>query len=149
VPAGVADWRAEANRLLAPLAPAAREKVLEGVRGNIATLADLPGEVGVLAGGELAFEPEAAGSLAAPGARELCAALAEALGSLAQWTGEGFKSAIQAAGKQQGRKGKELFMPVRAALTGRTHGPELPLLAELLGQDRCIARLQDAARHTG
>ncbi len=149
LPVGVADWRAEARRLLAPLAPGAREQLLEGVRGNAATLAELPGEVAVLVGGEPALEPEAAGSLEAPGARELCAALADALGSLAQWSGEGFKSTIQATGRQQGRKGRELFMPVRAALTGRTHGPELPLLAELLGQDRCIARLQDAARHTG
>jgi glutamyl-tRNA synthetase len=146
---GAADWRAEARRLLAPLEPAAREKLLEGVRGNAATLAELPGEVAVLAGGSLVFEPEATESLAAPGAHELCAALATALGALAQWSGEGFKSAIQATGKAQGRKGKELFMPVRAALTGRTHGPELPLIAELLGRERCIARLQDGARHAG
>ena len=119
------------------------------MRGNAATLAELPDEVAVLVGGELGFEPEAADALAAPGARELCAALAASLGELAPWSGEGFKSTIQATGKRQGRKGKELYMPVRAALTGRTHGPELPLLAELLGKERCIARLQDAARRTG
>jgi nondiscriminating glutamyl-tRNA synthetase len=149
LPEGAADWHAETLRLLEPVVPAAREKLLEGVRGNVATLAEIPGEVAVFMGQELTFEPEAAQALAAPGARELCSALAEALGSLAQWSGEGFKSTLQATGKQAGRKGKDLFMPVRAALSGRTHGPELPLLAELLGQDRCIARLQDAARTAG
>jgi nondiscriminating glutamyl-tRNA synthetase len=46
------------------------------------------------------------------------------------------KSAIQSLGKRLGIKGRDLFQPVRAALTGRTHGPELPLLGELLGRER-------------
>ena len=49
-------------------------------------------------------------------------------------------------GKRLGIKGRDLFQPVRAALTGRTHGPELPLLGELLGRERCIARLRSAGR---
>ncbi len=149
LPAGGDDWRARTDALLAPLTGAAREKLLEGVRGNVATLADLPGEIGVLVGDAVQLEPEAAESLREPGARELCAALAAALAALAEWSGEGFKSALQSTGRQQGRKGRELFMPVRAAISGRTHGPELPLLAELLGRDRCLARLHDAARHDG
>ena len=40
-------------------------------------------------------------------------------------------------------------MPVRAALTGRTHGPELPLVAELLGAERCERRLVTAAAGGG
>jgi glutamyl/glutaminyl-tRNA synthetase len=43
-----------------------------------------------------------------------------------------------------GVKGRELYQPVRAALTGRTHGPELPLVAELLGRERSLARLERA-----
>ncbi len=146
---GAPDWSAEVARMTGGLAPAAREKLLEGVRGNVATLADLPGEIGVLVGDSLVLEDDAAAALAAPGARELCAALAETLGALAQWSGEGFKSTLQLVGKQLGRKGKDLFMPVRAALSGRTHGPELPLLADLLGRERCIDRLHDAARRDG
>jgi len=40
-----------------------------------------------------------------------------------------------------GRKGKELFRPLRLALTGRTNGPELKELLPLIGRDRCLARL--------
>jgi len=146
---GAADWRESVRRLTAGLPAASVEKLLEGVRGNVSTLADLPGELEVLAGGELRFEAEAVAALAAPGAAELCADLAAEAAALAEWRGEAFKSAVQAAGKRQGRKGRDLFMPVRAALSGRTHGPELPLLAELLGKDRCIERLHDAARRAG
>ncbi len=41
-------------------------------------------------------------------------------------------------------KGKELFMPVRMALTGREHGPELKKLFPLLGQQFAAQRFQMA-----
>ncbi len=40
-----------------------------------------------------------------------------------------------------GRKGRALFMPLRLALTGLEHGPELKLLLPLMGRDLCISRL--------
>ena len=39
------------------------------------------------------------------------------------------------------RKGKELFMPLRKALTGLDHGPELKKLLPLLGREKALARL--------
>ena len=39
------------------------------------------------------------------------------------------------------RKGKVLFMPLRRALTGLDHGPELAALLPLIGRDRALARL--------
>jgi glutamyl/glutaminyl-tRNA synthetase len=41
-------------------------------------------------------------------------------------------------------KGKMLYMPIRAALTGQVHGPELPKVMSILGLDRCILRLKKA-----
>lgn len=43
-----------------------------------------------------------------------------------------------------GRKGKPLFMPLRLALTGREHGPDMGALLPLIGRDQAIARLQQA-----
>lgn len=40
-----------------------------------------------------------------------------------------------------GRKGKELFLPLRLALTGQSHGPEMKLLLPLIGAERAKARL--------
>jgi glutamyl-tRNA synthetase len=40
-----------------------------------------------------------------------------------------------------GVKGKELFLPLRLALTGREHGPELRTLLPLIGRTRAAARL--------
>ncbi len=39
------------------------------------------------------------------------------------------------------RKGKELFMPIRKALTGKEHGPEFKKLLPLLGREQVIKRL--------
>ncbi len=41
-----------------------------------------------------------------------------------------------------GRKGKALFMPLRQALTGMDHGPELAVLLPLIGEEKAKARLQ-------
>lgn len=40
-----------------------------------------------------------------------------------------------------GAKGKALFLPLRLALTGRDHGPELKNLLPLIGRDRALRRL--------
>jgi len=121
------------------------EGLLHGVRGNLSTLADLPRELAPFLEDALTFEADARAALESASGREVCAALAAELEPLASWSGEALKSALQSLGKKLGLKGRELFQPVRVALTGRTHGPELPLLAELLGRERCLARLRSAA----
>lgn len=56
--------------------------------------------------------------------------------------GEGAWSAWTAALKEQtGRKGKGLFMPLRKALTGRAHGPDMGVLLVLMGRERAAGRL--------
>jgi glutamyl-tRNA synthetase len=48
---------------------------------------------------------------------------------------------------QTGSKGRKLFMPLRLALTGRTHGPELEKIAALMGGDRVELRLRQAVQY--
>jgi nondiscriminating glutamyl-tRNA synthetase len=44
--------------------------------------------------------------------------------------------------KTTGVKGKELYMPIRAAATGRMHGPELAKALPLLGKEECLRRVE-------
>ncbi|MGB1088259.1 MAG: glutamate--tRNA ligase, partial [Alphaproteobacteria bacterium] len=44
--------------------------------------------------------------------------------------------------EKTGRKGKQLFMPLRLALTGKPHGPDLKKLLVLIGPERAKARLE-------
>ena len=52
---------------------------------------------------------------------------------------------IDALKAATGRKGKALFMPLRLALTGEDHGPELRDLLPLMGRARAAERLRMAA----
>ncbi|HIE48644.1 MAG TPA: glutamate--tRNA ligase [Gammaproteobacteria bacterium] len=49
-------------------------------------------------------------------------------------------------GSKSGNKGKELFMPIRAAITGHLSGPELDQVTELLGLERVVNRLEEASK---
>jgi glutamyl-tRNA synthetase len=45
-----------------------------------------------------------------------------------------------------GKKGRELFHPLRLALTGRDSGPEMAGLVAAMGRDRAVRRLEAAAK---
>ena len=45
-----------------------------------------------------------------------------------------------------GAKGRALFHPLRLALTGREHGPELKKLLPLIGRAQALARLKGKRR---
>jgi glutamyl-tRNA synthetase len=48
--------------------------------------------------------------------------------------------------QETGRKGKPLFLPLRQALTGMDHGPEMKELLPLIGEGEARARLERAAK---
>ncbi len=64
-----------------------------------------------------------------------------------KWNGEKFTRIMKTVAEQTGLKGKHLWMPVRIALTGQMHGPDLSKVAEILGYKKCqqlIQRILDA-----
>ncbi len=54
-----------------------------------------------------------------------------------------FKQLADAVKAGTGRKGKELFMPLRIALTGQTHGPELAKLMEFMPSELILDRFNN------
>ncbi|MFK0684975.1 glutamate--tRNA ligase [Ochrobactrum sp. BD67] len=58
----------------------------------------------------------------------------------APWDHQTWKSWTEAVKAATGRKGKNLFMPLRLALTGQVHGPELADLLVLIGPERSLSR---------
>lgn len=57
------------------------------------------------------------------------------------WDNTTWKAWTTAVKGETGRKGKGLFMPLRVALTGRDHGPELAAFLPILGYQRTLDRL--------
>lgn len=62
------------------------------------------------------------------------------------WSPDIWASLTAALKQSTGRKGRALFMPLRLALTGEAHGPEMATLLPLIGRDSALARL-NAASH--
>jgi glutamyl-tRNA synthetase len=59
------------------------------------------------------------------------------------WEGDIWHALINALKEATGRKGKALFLPLRQALTGRDHGPDMAALLPLIGRERALGRLRN------
>ncbi|MDX8406416.1 MAG: glutamate--tRNA ligase [Mariprofundus sp.] len=64
-------------------------------------------------------------------------------------TGDDWKAWVNDVKAQTGCKGKGLFMPLRVALSGALHGPDMSGIIEFLGRDGVLERLQQAALQQG
>jgi len=82
----------------------------------------------------------------APGqAKEMIEAVAEAVGSLAEFSPPALEEALRALGEARGWKPRDLFQPVRVAVTGAKVSPPLFESMALIGRNRCLSRLAAAA----
>jgi glutamyl-tRNA synthetase len=106
----------------------------EAVRGNLAVLADAKIWWDVVSGKLQPVIEDA----------KLCREAA-ALLPPEPWDGDTWSAWSSAVKQATGAKGKALFAPLRLALTGREHGPELKQLLPLIGRTRAAARLEGNA----
>ncbi len=107
------------------------EEFWEVVRGNLAVLGDAKVWWEVVQG---PLQPVIADA-------ELCAEAAVLLPP-EPWDGSTWERWSADVKQATGAKGKALFRPLRLALTGREHGPELKQLLPLIGRARAMARLE-------
>ncbi len=120
-------------------------QMIDLVRPRLSTLSDVPGEIGIFFEGAWQRDEEAARALATPTAAGVVRGVRDALTSNdSAVTVEAFKGILSSVGKEMGVKGKDLYIPVRAAMTGATHGPGLGEIASILGRARILRRLEDA-----
>jgi nondiscriminating glutamyl-tRNA synthetase len=73
-------------------------------------------------------DPRVRGEMSAEGSQRVVRALAEELAKTPRLDRERFRSVASDVRSRTGHKGKQLFHPIRVALTGLTEGPELDLL---------------------
>ena len=133
-PAAAQDWLAPF--LPGAVAPAQRAAAVAALLPNIVAAGEIAAWLPVVFGGELSWEPDAQAAVAGAGA-EFFRATAAAVTDAAEL------GALRAA---SGRKGAAFFAPVRAALTGRLHGPELAPLLKAMAPSLVRERLAAWAR---
>ena len=130
-------YAAVAERLAEIGAPAQAE-FWEAMRGNIEKFADMKNIMALINGPITpVVETDDADYIAQ--ARALLPDAPLETESWSDWTGR-LKDAT-------GRKGRALFMPLRMALTGQSHGPEMQHLLYHIGYDEAVARLEAAGKH--
>jgi glutamyl-tRNA synthetase len=122
---------------VAPRLPAAIDEARwTAIRPNLATGAEAADWVAVFDGPFAAPAPVAAD-------RPVLAAAAVAAPAI-DWSADPWHALTGAAKAATGAKGRALFLPLRRALTGRDHGPDMGELLPLIARDEAIARLSAA-----
>ena len=128
------DYAAIANRLSSD----ATEEDWLLLRPNLERLSDFPVWYAVLHGDieppELSHE------------ERLLVKDAAAIAEKLDWVAEPWRALTDELKQSSGKKGRELFHPLRLALTSRESGPEMAGLVARMGKDRAIKRLEAAAK---
>jgi glutamyl-tRNA synthetase len=107
------------------------EAFWDAIRPNIAKVSDVPEMARLIHGPVTPVIEDAA-----------LATKAAALLPPEPWNEETWGAWTKAVAAETGAKGRGLFHPLRLALTGLEHGPELKKLLPLIGRDRSLARLK-------
>ncbi len=114
--------------------------VAEAVKTNASTLNEFR-ELLAPFTGEAEPDEQARAALSASGAGDVLLALKAAIELADAIDENSYDKIISEVKSKTGARGRALFMPIRAALTGRTEGIELVTVFRLLGKERVLERL--------
>ncbi len=120
--------------------------VIAAVKDKVRLFSDVPAAVDFLLKEDFEYDEEAAAKVRGnPAAGGLLSALAAAFEALSEWSADAAKAALSETATAAGAKPGLLMFPLRVALSGRAHGPDLGDVLNLLGKDRCVARVRHFA----
>lgn len=123
-------------------------QVVDAVKDNIVTLNDIGGYIDMFVDEKYRVSEEAAEILRENTAAAVLKALREILTQNKTSRENFYSNLINSVRERTGLKAKNLFMPLRAAVTGRTSGPELEKIFSILGKESILKRLEQARQFT-
>lgn len=91
---------------------------------------------------EIEMDEEGKTVLSQDGVKDVLSSFLQKVEDLSEYTVDGIKGAIKSVQKETGYKGKNLYMPIRVATTGQTHGPDLLKTIYLLGKETVMERVK-------
>jgi len=118
------------------------KNVIELVKDELTTLSDIGEHIDLFFDDRYEMTSDAKQMLHSESAQKVVRAFGEYLACASGSPQEIYVAAIKSAKEKSGVKGKELFMPVRAALTGKLKGPELDKVFAILGKESACKRLK-------
>ena len=114
------------------------------LKENLVILSQVEEYLGIFFDEKFFFEDGAKTILLDPRNRETLRSVLSILEDSSEITSDGQISLLAQLEKKTMRKGKDLYAPLRAAVTGKTKGPELVKTLPLLGKERIMKRLKMA-----
>ena len=136
----------EAGYRTAALDPQWLRRVIETVKDELTTLADVDSHIDLFFDDRYKLSSEARQILDSESAQTVIRYFGEFLEHAAGPAEDLYVAAIKYAREKSGVKGRDLFMPVRAKLTGKVKGPELDRVFAILGKDSALQRLRQPNR---
>jgi len=118
-------------------------KVIALERERIKKLSEIPDLIEYFLVEKIKFSPEALLLSKKPEVKEILTSLKQELENLSDFSAASLEKIIREWTKNNGLKTKDVFHPLRVAITGRTIGPGLFELMEVLGKERVIQRLME------
>jgi glutamyl-tRNA synthetase len=117
-------------------------EVIELVKNELTSLVEIGRHIDIFFDDKYKMTAEAKEILEKDTACKVVKVFVEYLKNAAGNPQEIYLAAIKDIKEKTGAKGKELFMPIRAAMTGKVHGPELDKVFGILGQEIALKRLK-------
>ena len=128
----------------------ALEAVLALEKMKVTHVSELPNRVSFFFTEDYAYDPEAVEkTLRKPGALERLAQLAEAYRAMDTWDAAALEAKLKETAAAVPCKPAEFIHPARVAVSGRSVGPSLYHMLEVLGKERVLARFEKARRSVG
>lgn len=120
-------------------------KQISGIlKENLVVLSQVEGYLGIFFDEKFFLEDGAKTILSDSSNQKTLRQVLQVVESSSEITIDNWSSLHSQLENKTGRKGKDLFAPFRAAVTGKTKGPELAKTLPLLGKERIIKRLKMA-----
>ena len=117
-------------------------KVLEIVKEKIKLFKDVPDWIGYFFTEEYPFDPELVeNTLKKPGALDRLSRLRDKYAGVEDWSATGLETVLKQLGAEIGCKIGELVHPARVAVSGRSIGPSLYHMLEVMGKARVLQRM--------
>jgi glutamyl-tRNA synthetase len=117
-------------------------KVLEIVKEKIKLFKDVPDWIGYFFTEDFPLDPDAVEkTLKNPGAIDRLARLRAKYAEADDWTAFGLETALKQLGAEIGCKTGDLVHPARVAVSGRSIGPSLYHMLEVMGKQRVLQRM--------
>jgi glutamyl-tRNA synthetase len=124
--------------------------VLEIVKEKIKLFKDVPDWIGYFFTEEVPLDPEAVEkTLNSPEAIDRLRQLRDEYSGVEDWSATGLETALKGLAARMGCKTGELVHPARVAVSGRSIGPSLYHMLEIMGRSRVLQRMDRVLQKLG